>query len=188
MTDREMVAGLIGRDDRITALFLEKYRPLFLCTIAVVFDRRVDADECVDELYLYLMRDDAAKLRSFEGRSTFECWLKKVAVRFFRDLRNAGRVIDDRSREPLLEKNGAKAAADAPAAAESRADVERLLATMKNRRYVQLIRDLVFEDREPEEVAGRMGITVANLYNIKRRALTDLSRAAMSDREKYENG
>ena len=59
---------------------------------------------------------------------------------------------------------------------------------MKNRRYVQLIRDLVFEDREPEEVAGRMGITVANLYNIKRRALTDLSRAAMSDREKYENG
>ena len=66
--------------------------------------------------------------------------------------------------------------------------MERLLATMKNRRYVQLIRDLVFEDREPEEVAGRMGITVANLYNIKRRALTDLSRAAMSDREKYENG
>ena len=77
MTDREMVAGLIGRDDRITALFLEKYRPLFLCTIAVVFDRRVDADECVDELYLYLMRDDAAKLRSFEGRSTFGCWLKR---------------------------------------------------------------------------------------------------------------
>lgn len=191
MTDKEMVEGLIRRDNFITALFLKKYRPLFMCAIQVVFDYPVDAEECINELYLYLMKDDAAKLNAFEYRSTLGCWLKKVVIRFFRDLRNSRRVIEDQSKEPLYEKRSEDhnddEVIDMLSADEAKQDLERLFTLMSNERYVSVIRALVLEDREPEQIARFMGVTVANLYNIKKRALAALAKVAINERRKYEN-
>lgn len=190
MTDKEIIEGLVNRDNRITEYFLEKYRPLFLNAIQVIFDYPVDKDECINELYFYLMKDDAAKLKAFEYRSTFGCWLKKVVIRFFRDLRDTRRVIDDNSKEPLYEKKGNNQddeVIDTLAADEAKADLENLFALMKNERYVMVIRALVLEDREPEQMARFMGITVVNLYNIKKRALASLAKVAINERRKYEN-
>ena len=50
-----------------------------------------------------------------------------------------------------------------------------------------LIRELVLKEVEPEFLALSMGITVANLYNIKKRALAALAHLAMNDKKKYEN-
>ncbi|RHP60098.1 RNA polymerase sigma factor [Bacteroides sp. OF04-15BH] len=190
MTDKEIIEGLVNRDNRITGYFLEKYRPLFLNAIQVIFDYPVDKDECINELYFYLMKEDAAKLKAFEYRSTLGCWLKKVVIRFFRDLRDTRRVIDDNSKEPLYEKKGNNQddeVIDTLAADEAKADLEHLFALMKNERYVMVIRALVLEDREPEQIARFMGITVANLYNIKKRALASLAKVAINERRKYEN-
>lgn len=191
MTDKEIIEGLINRDNRITAYFLQKYRPLFLCAIQVVFNYPVDKDECINELYIYLMKDDAAKLRAFEYRSTLGCWLKKVVIRYFRDLRDSRRVIEDQSKEPLYEKRSEDhkddEVIDMLSADEAKQDMERLFALMSNERYVMVIRALVLEDREPEQVARFMGITVANLYNIKKRALAALAKVAINERRKYGN-
>lgn len=190
MTDKEIIEGLVNRDNRITGYFLEKYRPLFFNAIQVIFDYPVDKDECINELYFYLMKEDAAKLKAFEYRSTLGCWLKKVVIRFFRDLRDTRRVIDDNSKEPLYEKKGNNQddeVIDTLAADEAKADLEHLFALMKNERYVMVIRALVLEDREPEQIARFMGITVANLYNIKKRALASLAKVAINERRKYEN-
>lgn len=190
MTDKEIIEGLVNRDNRITGYFLEKYRPLFLNAIQVIFDYPVDKDECINELYFYLMKEDAAKLKAFEYRSTLGCWLKKVVIRFFRDLRDTRRVIDDNSKEPLYEKKGNNQddeVIDTLAADEAKADLEHLFALMKNERYVMVIRALLLEDREPEQIARFMGITVANLYNIKKRALASLAKVAINERRKYEN-
>lgn len=130
MTDKEIIEGLVNRDNRITGYFLEKYRPLFLNAIQVIFDYPVDKDECINELYFYLMKEDAAKLKAFEYRSTLGCWLKKVVIRFFRDLRDTRRVIDDNSKEPLYEKKGNNQddeVIDTLAADEAKADLEHLL-------------------------------------------------------------
>lgn len=190
MTDKEIIEGLVNRDNRITGYFLEKYRPLFFNAIQVIFDYPVDKDECINELYFYLMKEDAAKLKAFEYRSTLGCWLKKVVIRFFRDLRDTRRVIDDNSKEPLYEKKGNNQddeVIDTLAADEAKADLEYLFALMKNERYVMVIRALILEDREPEQIARFMGITVANLYNIKKRALASLAKVAINERRKYEN-
>lgn len=191
MTDKEMVEGLVNRENLITAYFLEKFRPLFKCAVQVVFDYPVDVDECINELYLYLMKDDAAKLRAFEYRSTLGCWLKKVVIRFFCDLRNSRRVIEEQSKEPLYEKRSEDhkddEVIDMLSADEAKQDLERLFTLMSNKRYVMVIRALVLEDREPEQVARFMGITVANLYNIKKRALAALAKVAINERRKYEN-
>lgn len=71
MTDQEIVDGLINRDEKITDWFFNiKYRPLFINVIKLIFDYQVDYDECISELYYHLMKNDAAVLRNFEGRST----------------------------------------------------------------------------------------------------------------------
>ena len=77
MTDREIIEGLIARDNRVTKeFFFDKCRPLFYSIMQKVFDYEVDYDEFVNELYVYLMENDAIKLRNFEYRSSVYQWLK----------------------------------------------------------------------------------------------------------------
>lgn len=60
MTDKEIIQGLIARDNRVTdEFFFQKCRPLFCKIISLVFNYEVDYDEFVNELYVYLMEDDA---------------------------------------------------------------------------------------------------------------------------------
>ncbi len=169
---------------------------MFLNTIKLVFNYPVDMDECVNELYIYLLRDDAAKLRGFEGRSSFGTWLKKVCIRFFIALEKSRKVIENQSHEaPYNKGNGGGESSgessgeeiiDTLSALEAKEDLERLFRQMDNERYVAVIRALVLEDREPAQIARFMGITVANLYNIKKRALDSLARIAMAEKGKYE--
>jgi len=75
---------LITRDTHITEDFLfVKCHPLLHSVMRLVFDYEVDYGEMVNELYLYLMEDDAAKLRNFQYRSSVYQWLKVLSVRFF---------------------------------------------------------------------------------------------------------
>lgn len=187
MTDKEIIDGLINRDNLITGHFLEKYKPLFLNAISLIFNYPVDKDECINDFYIYLMSHNASKLRSFEGRSSFGTWLKKVAIRFFITLEKSKRVIENTSNEPLFEQEGFDDVTDTVSAMDAKEALERLFEQMHNDRYVMVIRALVLEDREPEHIAKFMGITVANLYNIKKRALTSLAKVAIRERNKYGN-
>lgn len=98
MTDKEIIEGLIARDNRVTKdFFFEKCRPLFCSIMKKVFDYEVEYDEMVNELYVYLMENDAVKLRNFEYRSSVYQWLKVLVIRFF--INKRGRMIDDTSQE-----------------------------------------------------------------------------------------
>ncbi len=187
MTDKEIIEGLINRDNRVTGYFLEKYKPLFLNAVALVFNYSVDENECINDFYLYLMSNNASKLRSFEGRSSFGTWLKKVVVRFFIALEKSKRVIEETSHESLFEQSGTDDMANNLSIIDAKGDLERLFKLMNNQRYVMIIRMLVLDDREPEQIANLMGITVANLYNIKKRALAALVKVAIKERNRYGN-
>ena len=181
MTDKDIINGLITRDNHVTEeFFFVKCRPLFCSIIQKVFDYEVDYDECVNELYVYLMADDAIKLRKFEYRSTVYQWLKVLAIRFF--INERSRMIDDRSQETPYDEsihviNEVK---DVTA----KGDIERLFCNMPNKRYVHVIRRLVIEGLDPEQLAQEMHITTANLYNIKRHAMAQLTHAAINDIKK----
>lgn len=45
-----------------------------------------------------------------------------------------------------------------------------------------VIRLLMIEGQTPEDVASQLSITVANLYNIKRRAILALTEVALKDK------
>lgn len=182
MTDQEIIQGLIARDNQVTKdFFFDKCRPLFCSIMTKIFDYEVDYDELVNELYIYLMENDAIKLRNFQYRSSVYQWLKVLAIRFF--IHKRGRLIDDTSHETPYD--GRQQAADAEKDMTAEGDMERLFDIMPNKRYVYVIRRLILEDWEYEELAKDMNITIANLYNIRLRAMIQLTRAALNDIKEY---
>ena len=104
MNDPQLVAQLIARDPKVTAqFFFTDCRPLFISIIRRVFGNQiVDYDEIISELYVLLMENDARKLRTFKYESTLFQWLKTIAVRHCLELKRRGKVIDNESKEPLV--------------------------------------------------------------------------------------
>lgn len=180
MTDRDIIQGLIDHDEHVThEFFFVQCRPLLSSIIHKVFDARADYGELVSELYLFLMADDAARLRRFEYRSTVYQWLKVLAVRFF--IKKRRHMIETEAQETPYDREPQVAMQPL----DARADLERLLMLMPNKRYVDVIRRLVIEEVEPERLAMEMHVTTANLYNIKRRAIAALTRVALTDIQEY---
>ena len=180
MTDSEIIRALINRDETVTRQFFFKdCRPLFLSVMRHVFTYAVDYDEFVNEFYIYLMEENARRLRQFEGRSSLYQWLKIVAIRYF--IAKRSRMIDVNCRNALFET----VRVNAEESQMCRFDMETLLARLSNKRYAAIIRRLVIDDAVPEDVAREFGITTANLYNIKKRAIAALAAIALADVKIY---
>ena len=183
-SDAQIIDALIAKDEKVTHDFFFVWcKPLLYSIIRKVFYYEVDYDELVNELYLHLMEDNARRLRTFQGRSSVYQWLKCVATRFFLEKRDGGSVIEDASAEPLYQ---ADEPAFEPMEQESaKQDIQRLLRLMHNSRSRMVLQRLMIDDAAYEDLAKEMNTSVANLYNIKRRALVELTAIALKD---YENG
>ena len=176
MTDQAIVQGLIARDPQVTRqFFYQNCLPLLYKLISEVFSTHVDYDEMVNELYIYLMAHDAQRLRSYNGNSSIYQWLKTVARRFFIDLKLHGRVIEDESKEPPYGKDEETTDSSKQ---EARMDVAALLDQLSNERYRFVLKKVVLEGMDYDELAKITGLKKSNLYNIKRRALAELERIA----------
>ncbi|MGM9828125.1 MAG: sigma-70 family RNA polymerase sigma factor [Muribaculaceae bacterium] len=177
MDDKELVDGLIRRDNVITRqIFFVTAKPMLLSVIRRIFDVPPDYSEIVNELYTFLIENDCAKLRKFRFESSLMAWLKVVAVHFF--LRNRKNIVEEKSTDTAL------VYPDVPSTEhvdgiDTRIDLDTLMSEMGNRRYATVIRRLVLEEIPPQQVAIEMNITVDNLYNIKRRALASLTKVAL---------
>ncbi len=179
MTDKQIVQSLIDRDGQVTEQFFFKdCRPLFVSIIRKIFPYEVDYDEFVNEFYLYLMENDAHRLRQFEGRSSIYQWLKVIAIRYF--LAKKSKMIENSSNESLLFEAERKEGTGT-GRPEARTDIYRLFGHMSNKRQVYVLKRLILDDAEPEKVAKELNVTIDNLYNIKKRAITALTRIAMNE-------
>ena len=180
MPDQQIIEALLARDNAITQeFFFERCRPMFYAIIRQVFSFEVDYDEFVNELYIYLMENDAARLKQFEGRSSLYQWIKVTATRFF--IKKRDLLIEDASKEALIEETEIVE----QASGISMLDVQRLLMAMPNKRYATVIQKLIIEEYTPEELAAEMHVTTDNLYNIKRRAMMQLMQVALIDIRAY---
>ena len=186
MTDQDIIQALIDRDERVTQqFFFRSCRPLFTSVIRHVFSYEVDYDEFVSEFYLYLMENDAHRLRQFEGRSTIYQWLKITAIRYF--IAKRKRLVNmEASSEKQQEAVMRKEQVDSEQAMTAQMDINRLFALMKNKRYAHVIRRLVLEEAEPKAVAQELGTNVDNLYNIKKRAIAALTEIALKEAKRHE--
>lgn len=178
MNDREIIQGLIGRDSRITyQFFYVKCKPLLTAIMRLVFSYPVEYNEMVSELYGYMMANDCAKLRQFQYRSSIYQWMKIVATRFF--IRHRNSLIENVSREAQYETCEETELLDSEKTVALHLDVETLLSLIANKRYADAIRALVLEEIPLEKYAEQIGVTVENLYNIKKRAMAALTKVAI---------
>lgn len=178
MTDQEIIQGLIDRDERVTyQFFYVKCRPLLASIMRSVFSYHVDYDEMVAELYEYMMANEGHKFRQFEYRSSIYQWLKVTALRFFIQRRKM--MIENASKESPYEITDSDIIEDTAWKTTVRLDVAKMLDMMENRRYADVIRHLVLQDEEPEKYAVSIGVTPANLYNIKKRAMAAFTRIVL---------
>lgn len=178
MTDIELRDALIAGDEGATEeFFFNKCRPLFISVIRRVFDYEADYDECISELYIHLMEDDARRLKQFEGRSTIFQWMKIVATRFFISIRR--KVIENNSSDHLLDVAAKHNVMSSESQNDAQVDIAMLLDKMPNSRYAMVLKRLIIEDADPQEVADEMDIKIDNLYNIKKRAIAALMRLAL---------
>lgn len=184
MTDKQIIEALTALDERVTRQFLfGNCRPLFLSIIRNVFSYEVDYDEFVNEFYLYLMENDAYRLRQFEGRSSIYQWMKVVAIRYF--IAKRDRMIENESQSTLIDRIAETETVSLEKQMTARIDIGNLLKNMPNKRYEYVIRRLVLQDAEPKEVAKELCTNVDNLYNIKKRAIAALTESALKEFEKY---
>lgn len=180
LSDQQIVESLIARDVRVTHDFFYVWcRPLIFSLTRKVFGYEVDYDELVNELYVYLLEDDARRLRTFRGRSSIYQWLKCVATRFFIGKRDSRTVMEDSSSEPLYP--GDEPRTEPVEEAAVKADVRRMLALMDNPRYRTVLERLMIEEVDYKTLAAEMNTSVANLYNIKKRAWAEFTAIVLKE-------
>ena len=213
LTDQEIIDRLIARDNAVTKwFFYTKCQPLFGKIIFRVFDGGIEYEELVNMVYDDLMRNDAKKLRQFQFRSTLTQYIKVIANNLA--IQKKDEVIENVSKDYLYEQKGSlhgdvPSAVDSSSASSNREattqddysgegydstariqaqmDLDNLFALMSNKRYVYVLKKLMIEGMESSELAKEMEITVDNLYNIKRRAMKELTHVSLKDIDIYVN-
>lgn len=171
LTDQQIVNGLIQNDKHIIEYFFcKKCSKLFSYITYSVYSGTTNVNELVNELYLYIAADNWKKLRQFDYRSKLMTWIGVVAIRFFKKKRE--RLIENNSNEAQIEHTMNLKSYSMPI--DDIIDVRQALNRMPNMRYRMVIQQLDLYEVEPEKLAKEMNITVANLYNIHRRALQQL--------------
>lgn len=180
-TDKEIIDGILRNDAMIIEhFFFKECKPLFAYIVRSVFDGKQEINELINELYLYLQHDNWYKVRQFDYRSQLITWISVVAIRFFQKKRAL--MIESDSIETLYEQNTFWH--EANIGQDRRMDVHNAIQKMTNERYRYVIEELELKEREPEELAQEMNITIDNLYNIRRRARLQL-RTIMVRKEDY---
>ncbi|MDR1883520.1 MAG: sigma-70 family RNA polymerase sigma factor [Prevotella sp.] len=175
-SDRDIVEGILANDEQISRyFFFEKCTPMFHYIVKKLFGYKVEKNELISEFYIYLQDNGWYKLRQFNYRCKLTTWTRVVAIRFFQKKRRE--LIESESPSTLYMEN-TESIEDG---IQDALDVESLVNSLSNSRYRDTIRKLILEDREPQEVANEMEITVDNLYNVKRRALMQLIRTVKND-------
>lgn len=171
LQDKEIIEGLLNGDEKVIKyLFYDKCAMMFAFIVKEVFCYRVNKDELVNELYIYLKENDWQRVRQFAYRSRFTTWLSVVAVRYFICKRDE--LINSRSSNTQLYEVRQPVTADKTV---EKIDLYRAISKLKSSRDRFVLIALEIEGWDEVDVARELGVTVANVYNIKSRAMKRLS-------------
>ena len=186
MTDKEksIINGLIQRDARVTSAFLNGCRPMLAYVIDTEFGDGYPLSEAAEEFLAYLLSDDAKALKEFldgNSKNTLHKWLRTQAKQFFEE-KHRRMMIDSSPKNTLCKKT--HNSAELP----NRQRVDMNVAAMID--MVELERDRMVLERididgvSYDELEEETGLSKANLYNIRKRALERLkskARVALGD-------
>lgn len=161
-------------EEIIVGFFYGELRGMLETIRYKVFNGRVEYDEMVSELYLFLAQDDWRRIRTFDARNgcSLRTWLSTVAWRFFLGHRKRFSSLPGECPEecPCYPSKGVV----------DRVDVRMVLEAMPNHRYAEAVNLLVLRGYEVKEVAELWHTNVSNVYNIRHRAINQFRECYLS--------
>lgn len=177
--ERKIIEGLIARDEKVTNdFFYAQCKPLLSSVAREVFMEDMDYDGIIDGLYNYLTADQGAVLRQFAGKgnkSTIYKWLRTTAKSYFQKKKKES-MIDSRSKHPLCIENVGESKEKTKKNKEM--DVAAMLDMVELERDRLVLEKIDVEGVSYDELAVQTGLSKANLYNIRKRALERLKKKA----------
>lgn len=186
LTDIAYVEGLKAGDSTVIRRFFYGLCRHTLQEIRLsVFSNAVDYDDLVNELYLYLSEGEWRRLDTFNGENgnQLRSWMKKLSWRFF--VRHKELLLGLSADECVDTEEIAEI--EEPEAEDVFEDLERMLVVMENPRYAAVLRLMLVEGYKAEEVAKLLQTNVANVYNLKHRALSSFTVLFEKENRKNKN-
>ncbi len=185
--DIQIAKSLIKRDEAVTRrYYYEQCYPLFKSIYDNYYTDCKCCKEFMDEIYILVIAPSKTtgrcQMENFRGESTLTSWLKAVCLTFcYRKYKLMKRMPtyeplhshvtndekDDYGIDRIVDKS---ASIGLDYNRMNRADVEVLLDMMHNDSYRRLIRLRYLEQMTNEETAKELGLTMANYYNMHKRA------------------
>lgn len=170
-SDNEYISGLKRGDSDVIQSFFYS-----LCSYTLndihwsLMQGRVDYDELVNELYIYLSSNNWHKLDTFEGKNscTLKSWIVRLAWRFFME-RRSRLLFDGFSSE--YKSGNAMDKVESALNLEIAMDVDSTFKRMANKRYVNVLQWMLIDGYDADEVAKLLNTPLSNVYNIKHRAI-----------------
>jgi RNA polymerase sigma factor (sigma-70 family) len=182
ISDAELINRLLDNDEKaIRYVFYDHYRPLLQYNAyKTAGNKDVDLDDLIQELYLFISKNDWEKLRKYSPEYPFEKWFSVVSYRFFKDF--TASMIDSHRNLPIDNIEERMVIFQQTQVEKMiAADIKNAIGLVKPPRNAQILKALIIDEEEPAEVAKRFNVTVDNLYNIKRRALAKLIQEHLQD-------
>lgn len=169
ISDIEYVAGLKSGNNHIIESFFYGLCNYLLNDIKYsLMEGNVDYDELVNELFIYLSKDNWHKLDTFAGINgcSLCSWTTRITWRYFMKQREhlLGKAVLDTTD---IQVGYTSDNLDT----EIAMDVNTTFERMPNKRYVQVLQWMLIEGYDADEVAAKLNITATNVYNIKHRAI-----------------
>ncbi len=179
-TDKQFVADLLaGNGKALECLLYDRYRRLLRFN-ALKAAPNVPVDDLIQELYLYLSSNDWDRLKKYDSSLPFDRWFSVVSYRFFKDFSHS--MIDSRHQIPITNIEDQQLLnAGTTQMNTIMMDIRQGFDELDPPRDREILTALILHDEEPQQVANRFGVTVDNLYNIKRRALAKLIQKHLKD-------
>lgn len=169
ISDAEYIDGLKRGDNHITEAFFYGLCNYTLNDIKYsLMQNAAEYDELVNELYMYLSKNDWRNLDTFKGLNgcTLRSWMSNITWRFFNKRREHLLISIDSNIDNLTDGDYVDSLDELIAK-----EVEDTLAEMSNEEYAQVLRWMFIEGYDATEVATMLDKKVSNVYNIKHRAI-----------------
>jgi RNA polymerase sigma factor (sigma-70 family) len=174
-SDVAIYNGLLNNDETVIQyVFYDHFRTLLQHNATkTAGNKNVDFEDLIQELFLYISKNDWEKLRKYNPEMPFANWFSVVSYRFFKDY--TASMIDSSKNVPIDDMDARNILFQRNNKADMiMTDITRAIYKVKPPRDAEILKALLLDEEEPLAVANRFGVTVANLYNIKRRALAKL--------------
>ena len=180
MSDKELsiINGLISRDPQITAAFLSGCRPMLANVTEKEFSDDYNLAHATEDFLSYLLSDNAAPLIAFRdggSKNSFRKWLRTEAIRYFEQRRRLT-LIEAPSQDTLCDKTCNSSESQNKQRAEM--NIAAMIDMVELERDRMVLERIDIDGGSYDELEKETGLSKANLYNIRKRALERLKTKA----------